>query len=180
MYDSFIDNSIVPSFNRYQITQKSENEYITRMEYDTDGNMVSTVQVTPGTIANNQWDSFIYGYDNRFVVAKLTGIKYSDIPPALIADIKSATSQAITPASITAVETALNALRNSSDANVAAAQITTYTYNPVYGVLSMTDPKGYSVYTEYDAFGRVKLTKEKAADGSFKILSENEFNTRTE
>lgn len=152
----------------------------TRMEYDTEGNMVSTVQVTPGTITNNQWDSFIYGYDNRFVVAKLTGIKYSDIPPALIADIKTASNQAITPASILAMETALNALRNSSDTNVAAAQITTTTYNPVYGMLSITDPKGYTVYTEYDAFGRVKLTKEKAADGSFKILSEQQYNTRPE
>ncbi len=171
---------------RYFITEiqaSKPNEPLepkTRIEYDADGNMVSTVQVTPGAIANNQWDSFVYGYDNRFVVAKLTGIKYSDIPPALIASIKTATSQAITPTSIAAVETALNALRTSTDANVAAAQITTYTYNPVYGALSMTDAKGYSLYTEYDAFGRLARTKEKAADGSFIILSENEYNTRTE
>ena len=150
----------------------------TRFEYDTDGNMVSTVQVTPGTIANNQWDSFIYGYDNRFVVAKLTGIKYSDIPPDLITAIKTASNQAITPTSITAMETALNALRNSTDTNVKNAQITTYTYNPVFGVTSITDPKGYTIYTEYDAFGRVKLTKEKTDDGSLKILSENQYNTR--
>ena len=170
--------------NRYLTTeiQTSQNndplEPKTRFEYDTDGNMVSTVQVTPGNIANNQWDSFIYGYDNRFVVAKLTGIKYSDIPPALINDIKAASNQAITPASITAMETYLNALRNSTDVNVQNAQITTYTYNPVFGVTSLTDPKGMTIYTEYDAFGRVKLTKEKAPDGSLKILSENQYNTR--
>lgn len=170
--------------NRYLTTEiqtSINNEPLepkTRFEYDTDGNMVSTVQVTPGTIANNQWDSFIYGYDNRFVVAKLTGIKYSDIPPALINDIKSASNQAITPASITAMETALNALRSSTDINVQNAQITTYTYNPVYGVTSVTDPKGMTIYTEYDAFGRVKLTKEKTANGDLKILSENQYNTR--
>ena len=170
--------------NRYLTTeiQTSINdeplEPKTRFEYDIDGNMISTVQVTPGTIANNQWDSFIYGYDNRFVVAKLTGIKYSDIPLALINAIKSASNQAITPASITVMETALNALRNSTDVNVQNAQITTYTYNPVFGVTSVTDPKGMTIYTEYDAFGRVKLTKEKTANGELKILSENEYNMR--
>ena len=57
-------------------------------------------------------------------------------------------------------------------------KLNTYTYNPVFGVTSITDPKGYTIYTEYDAFGRVKLTKEKTADGSLKILSENQYNTR--
>lgn len=159
---------------------KGEEDLVvnTQSEWDAVGNIISTVQVTPGTIANNQWDSFIYGYDNRFVVAKLTGIKYSDIPTSLIDAIKTASNQEITPTNITAMETALSALRDSTDTDLQNAQITTYTYNPVYGVTSVTDPKGMTIYTEYDAFGRVKLTKEKTANGDLKILSENQYNTR--
>ena len=150
----------------------------TRFEYDTDGNMVSTVQVTPGTVANNQWDSLIYGYDNRFVVAKLSGIRYSDIPAALITAIKTASSVAITPTSEAAMEAALNALRTSTDVNLKNAQISTITYNPVYGITMATDSKGYTIYNEYDVFGRPTITKEKDENGAFKILSEQRYNTR--
>lgn len=150
----------------------------TRLEYDTDGNMVSTVQITPGVINNNQWDSLIYGYDNKVIVAKLSGIRYSDIPPSLITAIKTASSTAITPASQASMETALNALRTSTDVNLKNAQISTMTYNPVFGVTSSTDPKGYTVYNEYDVFGRPTITKEKDENGVFRILTENQYNTR--
>jgi YD repeat-containing protein len=50
--------------------------------------------------------------------------------------------------------------------------VTTYTYDPLIGVTSITDPKDYTVYYEYDDFNRLKQVKD--ADG--KILSENEYN----
>ena len=51
------------------------------------------------------------------------------------------------------------------------AMVTTYTYDPLIGVTSMTDPKGYTIYYEYDEFNRLKQVK----DAEGKILSKNEY-----
>ena len=43
----------------------------------------------------------------------------------------------------------------------AAAQMTTYTYDPLIGETSVTDPKGEITYYEYDAFQRLMNIKDK-------------------
>ncbi len=200
---SYIQNEINVLNENYQIISQSKDIYSifgtrflksetqtaigsnalepkTRYNYDQDGNMIEMVNVTPiqagQVIPNNQYESYIYGYNNRFVVAKITGAKYSDIPTANITAIKNASNQIINDANNTAMETALNALRSLPA--LGNAQITTTTINPVFGPTSITDPKGYTIYNEYDVFGRLALTKEKNPLGGFNILSETKFNTR--
>lgn len=51
------------------------------------------------------------------------------------------------------------------------AQMTTYTYDPLIGVTSITDAKGDTFTYTYDNFGRLQNVKDK--DGN--ILSENEY-----
>jgi YD repeat-containing protein len=65
------------------------------------------------------------------------------------------------------LRTAQNSLRNG----LPNAMITTYTYDPLIGITSMTDPKGYTVYYEYDDLHR--LVRVKDEDG--KIMSENKY-----
>lgn len=62
---------------------------------------------------------------------------------------------------------ALNALRNS----LPNSMVTTYTFDPVIGITSITDPKGYTMYYEYDDFNRLKQVKDAAG----KIISHNEY-----
>ena len=49
--------------------------------------------------------------------------------------------------------------------------ITTYTYEPLVGVTSITDPRGYTIYYEYDDLHRLKRVKDEAGH----VVSENDY-----
>jgi YD repeat-containing protein len=38
--------------------------------------------------------------------------------------------------------------------------MTTYTYNPLYGITSVTDPNNVTTFYEYDSFGRLQIVKD--------------------
>jgi YD repeat-containing protein len=54
--------------------------------------------------------------------------------------------------------------------------VTSYTYEPLVGITSMTDPRGYKTTYKYDEFNRLQYVKD--AEGN--ILSENEYKYRTQ
>ncbi len=51
------------------------------------------------------------------------------------------------------------------------AQVTSFTYDPLVGISSMTDPKGYTTTYEYDQFNRLKSIK----DADNNLLSDYEY-----
>ena len=51
------------------------------------------------------------------------------------------------------------------------AQMSYFTYDPLIGATSMTDPRGYTVYYHYDAFNRLKEVRD--AEGN--LVSDNEY-----
>jgi YD repeat-containing protein len=53
--------------------------------------------------------------------------------------------------------------------------ITTYTYNPLIGISTVTDPKGDTQTYHYDEFNRLQFVK----DSEDNILSENAYHYRT-
>ena len=157
-------------------TAKGTEPLETRIKFDYDPltkNILTTQNYTGAIAATNSFDSYIFGYNDLFVVAKISGIKYSAIPIALINDIKAASNVEVSAANNANMLNKLNALRTNAtlNANFPNAQITTYTYDPVIGVTSQTDPRGNVTSYEYDDLGRLKRTRDK--DGN--ILSENEY-----
>ena len=53
--------------------------------------------------------------------------------------------------------------------------ISTYTYSPLIGMTSQTDPNGVTTYYEYDSFGRLQYVK----DDQGNILKMYDYHYRT-
>jgi len=155
---------------------KSNENFETKIEvelYDSDRNFLQVKQ------SNGTPLSYIYGYSNSQPVAQLTGVSYSAIPQDLIDDIHSYSNADDdtcigfnpTSCSESQLRSSLNNLR-SHYSNDPSVQITTYTYDPLIGVTSITDPRGETTYYEYDDFNRLKAVKD--AEGN--LLEETEYN----
>ncbi|AWG24520.1 RHS repeat domain-containing protein [Flavobacterium kingsejongi] len=112
--------------------------------------------------------SYIWGYNKTQVIAKIENIGYANINAGLI----TAAQNASNTAGATGLEAALTNLCNS----LPNAMVTTYTYKPMVGVSTVTDPKGDKVSYIYDAFGRLSSVKDKNGY----ILSLNNYNYRTQ
>jgi YD repeat-containing protein len=128
-------------------------------QYDADGNLI---QFTPeaGTPT-----SLIWGYTNTKVVAKIEGLAYSSIPTGLVTAIKLASDGG----NEATLRMALDSLRNNPALD--GAMVTTYTFKPLVGVSTITDPKGVITYYSYDNEGRLNSIK----DAGGKIVSENVY-----
>ncbi|PWK20031.1 RHS repeat domain-containing protein [Xanthomarina spongicola] len=126
----------------------------------------------------------IWGYKSNHPIAILEGVEYTeahgwlyfdtgytfyDITTLSNSDIDSTTEQEL--------RDLLDVLRlNISQHTSGKAFITTYTYNPLIGMTSFTDPRGKTTYYEYDEFNRLKHIKDH--DGN--ILEKTEYNYKNE
>ncbi|GGG25283.1 hypothetical protein GCM10011344_27440 [Dokdonia pacifica] len=65
----------------------------------------------------------------------------------------------------------LTAIQENAIRSLPNTLVTTFTYDPLLGLTSQTDPNGYTTYYEYDDLNRLKLVKDQ--DGN--IYSKNEY-----
>lgn len=164
-------------------------------EYDTFGNIKRTYQYNKGEIGNigapayipNDYEemsnflfsngkpvqvfqksgeatTYIWGLNGQFPVAKIEGKTRAGLPQQKLAEVEGANYSNLSQK--------LTNLRN--DASMANAMVTTYTYKPLAGVETITDPKGDKVTYHYDELGRLDYVVDK--DGN--RLTENEYNYR--
>lgn len=129
--------------------------------------LISTGNNNP---ANTDYDCYIFGYNDMFPVAKLTGVKYSQIPGALIQEIRDRSAVPITVSGQALLMDSLQELRLIFPHSM----VTTYLYDPMLGVTSQTDPNKLTTYYEYDELGRLK----RVLDNDHNILSENRYHYR--
>jgi len=149
-YKNWGNNLLLP-----ELLQVAKGDDIpeTRVRFTKVDNATGNVQEFQ--MENGMKVSYIYGYNNTLVVAKIENKEYNTISTSLITPIQNATN--------TGNETALrNALTNlRSNSTMASAMVTTYTYKPLIGVTSITDPKGDTVFYEYDSEGRLEYVRDK-------------------
>uniref|UniRef100_UPI000552AF22 RHS repeat domain-containing protein n=1 Tax=Aquimarina pacifica TaxID=1296415 RepID=UPI000552AF22 len=114
-----------------------------------------------------------WGYNEQYPIAEIVNASYEGISSSaqsLINAAKSLSNVDVNETSETALKNKLQELRE--DAYFDDSQITTYTYDPLLGVTSITDPRGKTVYYEYDDFQRLKTVKDTEGN----LLSTNEYN----
>ena len=102
---------------------------------------------------------YLWGYNGQHPIAEI-----QNATAAEVAGVWNTTIAGLSSYNETNMA-AINALRSS----LPKAEITTYSYIPLIGVLSVTDPKGLVVTYEYDDFSRLWRIK----DDEDNILKEN-------
>ncbi len=165
-YKEWVTNLILPEYVQTALESNTLKNRIQFQSYYTNGN-VKEVKKTDGTTI-----IYIWGYQQQYPIAKIENVTYSQIS-SQVSNLQSKSNldddTCLDSGSCDEknLRTALTTLRNS----VPNAMVTTYTYDPLVGVTSVTDPKGYTMYYEYDEFNRL----EKVKDDSGYVLSENEY-----
>ena len=124
-------------------------------DYDLFGNPLE-VQKEDGTHI-----SYIWGYNYSYPIAKVVNATYQEIATALGLSIPQL--KALNESNLDTINTLRTTLLD--------AQTTTFTYDVLVGVTSVTDPSDYTMYYEYDDFQRLKFVK----DDEGKILSQNQY-----
>jgi YD repeat-containing protein len=94
----------------------------------------------------------IWGYNQQYPVAKVTGKSYNDAITLSGIDMMIVNN----PVDDNSMRTELNKLRN-----LTGTMVTTLTYKPLIGVTSETDARGYTKYYEYDAQGRLSVIRDQ-------------------
>jgi YD repeat-containing protein len=103
---------------------------------------------------NDVKQAYIYGYGKNYPVAQVIGADYTTIAALVTQTVLD------NPLSTDAqIRTELNNLRTGL-ANTKAL-VSTYTYKPLVGITSQTDPNNKTTYYQYDAFNRLILIRDK-------------------
>ncbi len=118
---------------------------------------------------------YIWGYNQTQPIAKIEGVTLSIIPSATITNLQ-ALSNSDNDRTLDYkgkegdLREALDALRSLPE--LSKALITTYTYDPLIGVTSITDSTGYVIYYQYDNLNRLEFIKDAAGN----IVQETQYN----
>ncbi|WP_291152105.1 RHS repeat domain-containing protein [Flavobacterium sp. UBA7680] len=144
-------------------TTADYDELIQYNTYDNNGNILQEQKT------NGMPISYIWGYKNEYPIAKIENAAYNSIPANLISAVQTASNSG----NEASLKNALNAIRNAPE--LVNAMVSTYTYVPIIGISSITDPKGQITTYSYDSFGRLEFVK----DSNGNILSQNQYHYKT-
>ena len=154
-YDKSAHTSDIALMNKKSVKKSNHSTGIISNydKYDVKGNLLQS------HIENATPMSYIWGYDSLYLVAKVDNATYAQIE----ALPEFGTGFTISGGLSSSQKAALRSLPD--------AQVTTYTYKPLVGITSMTDPRGYTIYYEYNQENRLEVVKDQ--DGN--IVSRNGY-----
>jgi hypothetical protein len=146
----------------------SSTTEVTYDKYDSKGNLQQY------TTKDGISTAIIWGYNNTQPIAKVVGATYAQVSSLATAIISASDTDAsaVPNNDETAILTALDNFRK--DSSMAGYQVTTYTYDPLIGVRSITPPSGIREVYLYDTAHRLMEIREGSQTG--KLLKEFKYN----
>lgn len=140
----FIENSCIPEKVQFRGgTAENFRDEVVYTCYDSYNNPTEIMG------KNGVPVSFIWGYRNRFPIARIENASINEVYAAMNVENLDSTASASEPTGQLLEQ--LNGLRTT----LPQAQVTTYLYDPLKGVISITDPNGIASNYEYDGYARL-------------------------
>ncbi|KMQ59594.1 hypothetical protein ACM39_18340 [Chryseobacterium sp. FH2] len=159
-------NLVLPlSVKTYDLQNTASTE-ITYDKYDTRGNLEQYTTKAGVPV------SIVWGYNNTQPIAKVEGATYTQIQGLASAIITASDTDA--SAAVNTDETVLLSALDNFRNNLSNYQVTTYTYDPLIGVRSITSPSGIREVYLYDTANRLMEIREGSQTG--KLLKEFKYN----
>lgn len=116
--------------------------------YDANGNILEQRK------ADDVKEVYLWGYNGRYPVAKVTGSDFATVQGFISQTMLDNAHNYTDVQMRTELQKIRTGLANTK------AQVQTYTYMPMTGMTSVTDPNGKVMYYEYDAAGRLIFIKD--------------------
>lgn len=170
-YKFYLDGCIRPECEYYR---KGENMEELRMKYDYDlfGNITNIIQDESVNAI------YLWGYNGRYPIVEIKNATYLDVESAVKAvfnvnSINALSNQAYSNSDRNMLISKFKALREHT--SLKNAQVTGYTYKPMVGITTVTDPAGKTYTYEYDFANRLYQIK----DPDNNIVEQYDYRTAT-
>lgn len=126
-----------------------DNKYDEREVFSYSNGRLASSQKKAGTIT-----TYLWSYKGQYPVAEIRNATFAQVQTAFGGSdaLNSFTTSEPTDA---VVRSKLDPLRTA----LPSASVSWYTYKPLTGMTSATDPSGRTTYYSYDGFGRLRETK---------------------
>ncbi len=151
-YKTGYGTMILPDVMQIQNANNPMEKRVLFDSYDTYGNITQVRK--SGDILH----SYLWGYNHSYPVAEVVGADYATISSYVTQSILDNATGQYTDQQIRAE---LDKIRTGLKNSGSKALVTTYTYAPLVGVTSKSDPNNRTLYYEYDGLGRLQLIKDQ-------------------
>ena len=161
---SYENNGLIsePIHNPNQLTTIPQYySTIANLLYDSESNTVKQINYR-----NKPATTILWGYNYSYVIAIIENAIYSEIEsllPCSYSELQTKSNEEL--------NTIFNTIRDTNP----QFNITNYTYQPLVGILSITDINGKKTEYDYDSLNRLQLIKD-VDDDWIRILKKLEYN----
>jgi hypothetical protein len=160
VYANFNGLILPKQIKKFKSGSLNNSDEINSLEITLRDNLGNICEVTDKT---GNKTSFIWGYNQTAIIAKIENASYVSIPTSIISTAQSYSN--------TGTELQLKGMLDILRSTMTNAITSTYTYKPLIGISTITDPKGDVIIYEYDVMGRLKTVRDRDNN----IISENDY-----